>query len=90
VKALIVGSGGREHALAWKIRQSPRLAELYCAPGNAGTAAIAQNIQSQPIIWTACSTSRFPIALILPWSVWKPLVAGIVDNFRRLGRWPLG
>jgi phosphoribosylamine--glycine ligase len=41
---LIVGSGGREHALAWKAAQSPRVAQLYIAPGNAGTARVAQNV----------------------------------------------
>lgn len=44
VKVLIVGSGGREHALAWKIRQSSRLTELYCAPGNGGTGKLAVNV----------------------------------------------
>jgi phosphoribosylamine-glycine ligase len=41
MKILILGSGGREHALAWKLRQSPRVTELYCAPGNGGTSEIA-------------------------------------------------
>ena len=41
---LVVGSGGREHALAWKISQSPRLGRLICAPGNPGTALHAENI----------------------------------------------
>ncbi len=45
MKVLIVGSGGREHALAWKIRQSPRVTRLYCAPGNAGTALEAENVE---------------------------------------------
>lgn len=44
MKILIIGSGGREHALAWKIKQSPKLTDLFVAPGNAGTAAIAKNI----------------------------------------------
>ena len=44
MKILIVGGGGREHALAWKIAQSPKVTELFCAPGNPGTASIATNI----------------------------------------------
>ena len=44
MKILLLGSGGREHALAWKISQSSQLEKLYVAPGNAGTAEIAENI----------------------------------------------
>ncbi len=44
MKILIIGGGGREHALAWKIAQSPKVTELFCAPGNPGTASIATNI----------------------------------------------
>ncbi len=42
MKVLIIGSGGREHALAWKIAQSPLVDKLYCAPGNAGIAQVAE------------------------------------------------
>ena len=42
MKILIVGSGGREHALAWKIAQSPKVEKIYCAPGNAGIAEYAE------------------------------------------------
>ena len=44
MKVLVVGSGGREHALCWKIRQSPLVKKLYCAPGNPGIASIADNV----------------------------------------------
>ena len=42
MKILVVGSGGREHALAWKLAQSPKCDKLFCAPGNAGIADVAQ------------------------------------------------
>lgn len=44
MKVLVIGSGGREHALAWKIAQSPKVQRLFCAPGNAGTANVAENV----------------------------------------------
>src|SRR5689334_18256800 len=44
VKILVIGSGGREHALVWKLKQSSRVDRIFCAPGNAGTAAIAENV----------------------------------------------
>ena len=48
MKVLLIGSGGREHAIAWKIRQSPFLSKLYAAPGNAGIAEIAECVPISP------------------------------------------
>ena len=45
---LVLGSGGREHALCWKIKQSPLAGALYCAPGNGGTGLVAQNVDLNP------------------------------------------
>jgi len=44
MKILVIGSGGREHALAWKLARSPDAERIFCAPGNAGTAEIAENV----------------------------------------------
>ncbi len=48
MKILLLGSGGREHALAWKIAQSQKIEKLFIAPGNAGTASVGENV---PLIW---------------------------------------
>ncbi len=48
VKVLVIGKGGREHALCWKLKQSPRVKTVYCAPGNAGTALDVQNVPIEP------------------------------------------
>ena len=45
MEVLVVGGGGREHALAWKIKQSPKVHRIFCAPGNAGTALVGENIK---------------------------------------------
>ena len=44
MRVLVIGGGGREHALAWKIAQSPLVKQVYCAPGNAGTRSVAKNV----------------------------------------------
>ena len=91
MKALIVGSGGREHALAWKIRQSPRLADLYCAPGNAGTASIAQNVpisaDNLDDLLEFALSRRIDLTVVGPEA---PLVAGVVDRFQAAGLLAVG
>ena len=77
---LLLGSGGREHAFAWKLSQSGNPGKLYIAPGNAGTALCGENVQLNPLdfetVLAFCRDKN--IALILPGNE-DPLVAGIVD-----------
>ena len=82
MKVLILGSGGREHALAWKISQSPLLDKLYCAPGNPGTAALAQNIALQVCDFEAIKQAvlAYDIQLVVVGPE-EPLVRGIADYF---------
>ncbi len=86
MKVLIVGNGGREHALAWKVRQSPLVSELYCAPGNAGIAEIADcvPIDSSNIIEVAdfAETVKADLTVVGPE---LPMVLGIGDEFVRRG-----
>lgn len=86
IDVLLIGSGGREHALAWKIAQSPRLGKLYIAPGNGGTRLVGENVpidvmeferlaqfaEEKKISLTVCSMDN-------------PLVGGIVDFFQLRG-----
>jgi phosphoribosylamine--glycine ligase len=82
LKVLVIGNGAREHALAWKIAQSPLVKQLYVAPGNAGTAAIAKNLAISPAdIETLRTTARqigIDLTVVGPE---MPLAEGIVDHF---------
>jgi phosphoribosylamine--glycine ligase len=86
LKILIIGGGAREHALAWKIKQSPRDIELFMSPGNAGTAATARNlnIPSNEIesLTKAAQELNIDLTVVGPEA---PLAAGIVDRFQQLG-----
>lgn len=86
MKVLIIGSGGREHSLAWKIAQSSRLKKLYCAPGNAGIAQVAECVDVEAESIEALSNfalkEKIDLTVVGPE---KPLVAGIVDRFQSLG-----
>ena len=83
---LIIGGGGREHALAWKLSQSPRVTKIYCAPGNAGTALLGENV---PLAITdTTGLLNFARDHAVDLSVVGPddaLAAGIVDRFQAAG-----
>jgi phosphoribosylamine--glycine ligase len=86
MKVLLIGSGGREHALAWKLAQSPRLARLYAAPGNPGIAEVAELIALDPADHAAvvafCRTQGIDLVAVGPEA---PLVAGLVDALAAAG-----
>ncbi|MFM7769912.1 MAG: phosphoribosylamine--glycine ligase, partial [Bacteroidota bacterium] len=83
MKILLLGSGGREHALAWKLRQSPLCEKLFIAPGNAGTAFCGENINIAILDFSAiqqfCVTEGIGLVVVGPED---PLVKGIVDYFK--------
>ncbi len=86
MKILVVGGGGREHALCWKLAQSRDVHKIYCAPGNAGTALVAENV---PISATDIENLRLfaehqavDLTIVGPE---KPLILGIVDAFEARG-----
>src|SRR5437867_9599727 len=84
MKILVVGNGGREHALVWKIRQSPLVTEVYCAPGNAGIAELADcgPIDTSNIVEVAdfAQTIKADLTVVGPE---LPMVLGIADEFAR-------
>ncbi len=88
MKVLIIGSGGREHALAWKLAQSPKVAEIWCAPGNAGTATEAKTRNVAIAVTDFAALIDFArkeqIALTIVGPE-VPLVAGVVDSFEAAG-----
>jgi phosphoribosylamine---glycine ligase len=83
---LLLGSGGREHALAWKMAASPLVDRLYCAPGNAGIAreaeCVALDIADHAAVIALCKSNRIDFAVVGPEA---PLVAGIVDDLEAAG-----
>ncbi|NLB13764.1 MAG: phosphoribosylamine--glycine ligase [Gammaproteobacteria bacterium] len=88
MKILVIGSGGREHALAWKLAQSPRASEVLVAPGNAGTAHEAKcrnvAVKADDIEGLLALAQREDVALTVVGPE-APLVAGVVDRFRAAG-----
>src|SRR5208282_4116902 len=82
MKILVVGSGGREHALCWKLAKSPKTSALYAAPGNPGIAQIATCLDQTDYLAAADSIDA-DLTVVGPEA---PLAAGIVDQFREKGR----
>jgi phosphoribosylamine--glycine ligase len=88
IKVLVIGGGGREHALAWKCAQSPRVAEVLVAPGNAGTAAeprvrnVPVAAEDIPALVSLARAEGVALTIVGPEG---PLVAGVVDAFRAAG-----
>jgi phosphoribosylamine--glycine ligase len=84
VKVLVIGSGGREHALCWKLAQSRKLDRLYCAPGNAGIAQIAECVavpaEDQEALVEFAGSARIDLTVVGPEA---PLVNGIVNRFEK-------
>ena len=86
MKVLVIGSGGREHALVWKLRQSPRVSQVYCAPGNGGVAESAEclpaDVKSVDSLVAVANQVRPDITVVGPE---LPLSLGVVDQFTRRG-----
>jgi len=83
---MVIGGGGREHTLAWKIAQSPQVEKVFVAPGNAGTALIAENLDVRPTdiegLGKAAEEKGIDLTVVGPEA---PLTLGIVDHFENLG-----
>ena len=86
MRILIIGSGGREHALAWKIRQNPKVADIYIAPGNGGTAGEGKNvlIEADDVPALIKFIQENNIDFVIPGPE-LPLVCGIVDACKEIG-----
>jgi phosphoribosylamine--glycine ligase len=86
MKILVIGSGGREHTLVWKISKSPLVEKIYCAPGNAGTHGLAQNVpidaEDIDALAAFAKENQIDLTVVGPEG---PLVKGIVDVFEGMG-----
>jgi phosphoribosylamine--glycine ligase len=86
MKVLVIGGGGREHTLVWKLAQSPKVETVFCAPGNAGTSALAENIPLKdndiPGLLQFAREQTIDLTVVGPE---VPLVEGVVDAFQTAG-----
>jgi phosphoribosylamine--glycine ligase len=86
MKVLVIGKGGREHALVWKLAQSPRVEQVFCAPGNAGTAVEGTNVPIEatdfPGLIRCAKKENIGLTVVGPE---EPLALGIVDEFQKAG-----
>ena len=86
MKILVIGSGGREHALVWKLKQSPSVTQVYCAPGNAGIGLDCTNVDIAatdfPRLMKFVTKEQIDLTVVGPE---VPLVQGIVDEFQKAG-----
>ncbi len=87
MNVLVIGSGGREHAIVWKVSQSPKLTKLYALPGNPGTAELAENVSGISVdnhvaIASFCKDKRIDLVIVGPEA---PLAAGLVDSLSAEG-----
>ncbi len=86
MKVFVIGSGGREHAIVWKLRQSPRVTQIFCAPGNGGICDEAEcvpvDVKNIDALVQAASRIQPDLTVVGPE---VPLALGVVDEFRRRG-----
>ncbi len=86
MKILVLGSGGREHALVWKLKQSPQVTEIFCAPGNGGIAGLAKCVDIKaddvPALLKFAQDHKIGLTVVGPE---VPLVRGVVDAFEKEG-----
>ena len=86
MKVLVIGSGAREHAIAWKLRASPQVTEIFTTPGNIGTAMLGTNLDVAAIdvdgLLTTAKNNHIDLTVVGPEAT---LEAGIVDRFRAEG-----
>jgi phosphoribosylamine--glycine ligase len=86
MKVLVIGKGGREHALVWRLNQSPTVRKIFCAPGNPGINQIAEPVAISPMDFPALTAfareQSIDLTVVGPDD---PLAAGIVDEFERAG-----